>query len=255
MTYTPRRKATVDWAYGVTTVPQRFDITLPKTLESLRRAGFDKPRLFIDGTDTERSQWPIQDYDKTVRDPATRGFGNWVLALWELYIRYPKAHRYALFQDDLITYRNLKEYLSRCEYPEEGYWNLYTVEQNEKLIPQQVKENKGWTLSNQMGRGAVALVFSREALTTLLKQDAIVKKPQDANKGYRSIDGAVINAFKPLGWKEYVHYPSLVQHTGTEFSTLNNTGKSFMLSPCFEGEHVDATEFLKCSQETGSSAP
>src|SRR5437870_5459108 len=107
------------WSYGVTTVPSRRSTLLPKTLQSLRAAGFGEPRLFIDGCKQDEAvgyscqfRLPI-----TARDPAVRPAGNWILSLWELYIREPVADRYAIFQDDLITYRNLRDYLEACKYP------------------------------------------------------------------------------------------------------------------------------------------
>ncbi len=223
------------WAYGVTTIPARFATYLPQTLESLALAGFDKPRLFVDGLENPRDadQWSLQ---VTTRWPAIRAYGNWVLSIWELYIRNSQADRFAIFQDDLITYRNLKQYLSQCPLPSESFFNLYTVPDNEKLA----NGRTGWYQSNQYGRGALAFVFSRLGVATLLQQEAFVTKVETSNP-HRNIDGRVIDSFKAVGWKEYVHNPSLVQHTGT-LSSLR-TGNALQPTT-FKGEDFDATKLL-----------
>lgn len=219
------------WAYGITTVPQRLRDTLPFTIKSLAASGFDCPRLFIDGAKSVRdySEWALPI---TCRWPGMKIYGNWILGMMELYIRDPGANRYAMFQDDLVCCLNLKQYLSLCPYPEMGYWNLYNVPQNEQLKPEGYG---GWYPSNQMGRGALALVFSRDALVTLFQQPHLIERARSVF-GWKSIDGTIIDSLKKIGWKEYVHKPSLVQHIG-KVSTLQNHMRA--ISNTFQGEDFD----------------
>lgn len=218
------------WAYGVTTVPARFEELLPRTLKSLSAAGFDSPRLFIDGIPHVVPEY-LNGYRKTFRDKV-RAFGNWVLAAWELYLHEPHAERFALFQDDFVAYKKLRDYLEQCEYPQQGYWNLYTFPQNEQ-------RKSGWYPSNQRGLGAVALVFNNETLRTLLAQRHFVDRPLDATRGHMFVDGGIIDSLSKVGWQEYVHGPSLVQHTGLKSSIGI---KIQPLSPSFLGEDFDASE-------------
>lgn len=227
----------MEWAYGVTTIPSRANNLLPRTLASLAGGGFPKPRLFIDGAGDTDLYRPL-GLETTTHYPNLRIFGNWILSLWELYIRNPAVHRYAIFQDDFVTYRNLRGYLERCKYPERGYWNLYTFPVNQKQIPQ---NRMGWHLSNQRGKGAVALVFSLEAVIALLSQPHIVGRPRNLVRGWRAVDGGVVTALRKAGWREYVHNPSLVQHTGAVSSVQN---KSHPLAPSFRGEGFDAMKLL-----------
>ncbi len=240
--HTPKKEEPTSamlWAYGVTTVPSRINDLLPRTLASLKEAGFPKPRLFVDG-ECDENDYHRFDLEVTTRCPTIRIFGNWVLTLWELYLREPLAERYAIFQDDFITYRNLRQYLEKCEYPETGYWNLYTFPKNQALAP---KGTTGWYLSNQLGKGAVALVLNRQAVVTVLGHPHIVTRPQSANKrSFKAVDGAVVTAFEKAKWKEYVHNPSLVQHIGDQ-STLGNHKHARAKS--FRGEQFDAMELLK----------
>ncbi len=201
------------WAYGVTTVPERRHDLLPQTLKSLARAGFDKPRLFVDGC-WNSLLYSGLDLPMTLHYPMILPFGNWHSALLELYLREPHADRYAIFQDDLLCVSNLKDYLERCRYPDgpenPGYWNLLTLRSNWKFV----KDSPGWHLSNQYGRGALGLVFSLPAVRILLTSPHMHDRVQDPKRGWRAIDGGVVDAIRKGGGFEYVHNPSLVQHTG-----------------------------------------
>lgn len=233
------------WSYGLTTVPQRRKDLLPATLASLRTAGFDKPRLFVDG-DPDPVSWSREfGLEVTCRHPKVRTYGNWVLSLAELYIREPGADRYAVFQDDFVTYPHLRTYLEKCSYPEKGYLNLYTFPSNQGRCPmvgQTGRQRVGWYESNQNGRGAVALVFSREAVQTLLIHQHMVERPTDAHRGWKAVDGAVVTAMRKAGWREWVHNPSLVQHTGAHSSMGN---KPHLLAESFRGEEFSAMRLVE----------
>lgn len=242
------------WTYGITTIPSRRCNLFLRTLESLRVAGFDRPRLFVDGCDDPKSWAGEFGLEVTARHPAVRTAGNWLLSMAELYFRDPSADRFALFQDDFVCVRNLREYLDRCKYPERGYWNLYTSHpRNEKLRTEH--GGTGWLKSDQMGQGALALVFSREAVMTLLSArhpngqgglvpySHLVERAQNPHRGWRAIDGGVVEALgRAAGWSEWVHSPSLVQHTGLR-SSMGNDNANFQ-AESFPGESQDALDFL-----------
>lgn len=223
----------ISWACGVTTVPERWSSgLLHNTLLSLAAGGFDNPQLFIDKSSGAFTK--------------IGAFGNWALGLWELYLRNPRANRYAMFQDDLVCYRRLREYLDACPYPKRGYWNLLTFRENERLVSDEVVDGTGWHESvdmanseGQTGRGAVALVFDRQAVTILLCQPGFVAHCQHSQRG---IDGAVVEAMNSAGYREYVHSPSLVQHVGNQ-STLSGKVHTARAGS-FRGEEYDATNLL-----------
>lgn len=163
------------WSYGVTTCTLRKENgLLTRTLTSLRLAGFDTPRIFADGVRAEDAMRWERDLglEVTSRYPTVFTQGNWSLALSELFIREPTADRYAIFQDDFVTYRGLRAYLDGCYYPDgsddprnawmwdgsipavdlvgnrpyrheyrvgrprpRGYLNLYTMPSNDVMIP------------------------------------------------------------------------------------------------------------------------
>jgi hypothetical protein len=237
------------WAYGVTTIQKRRSDLLPQTLASLKAAGFDKPRLFVDG-ETDGQSWQREfGLEITTHSPALKVHGNWILSLYELYLRAPDAERFALFQDDLLCCSNLRKYLDSCEYPDgpvnakqsPGYWNLYTAPSN-----QQLAKREGFYESNQCGKGALALVFSRQAVITLLSAEHMVQRPQDKERGWRAVDGGIVDSMRKAGWKEYVHNPSLVLHTGVVCSfdkRRASSGLDDKYPPYVWPDHYKATSF------------
>lgn len=224
----------ISWAYGITTVPERSQVLLPLTLKSLTQAGFPKPRLFVDAPSSQEGLAGVvalyRDWDLplTIRYPRIYPFANWALGLAELYAREPQATYYVMFQDDMITYSNLRQYLEHTlpSQPANSYFNLYTFRRNERVV-----ENRkvGWVESGltrethprhiQTGEGALALVFSREGVVTLLTHLKMVERPMHPRRGWRNVDGGVVNAMNAAGWRETIHNPSLVQHIG-DISTL-----------------------------------
>lgn len=247
------------WAYGVMTCSSRRDNLLQQTLQSLFSAGFNSPRLFVDGARNDEAAWWEQKFNlpTTVRYPAIKTAGNWVLSIYELYIRHPDAERYALFQDDLIAVNNLRRFLERSPYPDHGYWNLYTFPQNQVLAPGpgwfEGKEVAGHIYhgkQQQAGLGAVALVFSREALIVLLTAQHLSERPSDVSPAFRrpgylagqvKIDGGIVESMNKAGWREWVHNPSLVQHTG--YPSSINSG-NHPQAESFPGENFDALTLL-----------
>jgi len=255
------------WACGMTTVWQRRNDLLPQTLASIKAAGFPEPRLFVDGFGAQPSHAKLSEVaawyegkfpspELTIRQPALRTFGNWLLALWEMYVRAPGSERWVIFQDDVAVCSNLRAYMDHCDLPERGYWNLYTAPSSEIVVPRDINGQKrmGWYQSamlsgvasdgrgEQLGRGALALVFGLEAVTTLLSSyQHIVERPQDCDKGLRNVDGAVVQAMNKAGWREWVHWPSLVQHVGLVSSMGTNPQKQ---SESFPGEEFDALKLV-----------
>lgn len=230
------------WAYGITTVSDRANDLLPRTLTSLKRAGFDWPHIFMDGS----NEVPIVCSGMNIshRVPRIRTYGNWILGMWELFLRVPDADRYAMFQDDMVTYKNLRDYLERLEYRPRCYWNLYSMAHNSDLA----KGNTGFHLSNQRGHGAVALVFDRDAVKAVLASQHSVDRVENTKvlktgwqKGQESVDGAVISALQKAGYVELTHNPTLVEHIGVK-STMGHG--AYPRADSFRGEDFDALSLI-----------
>lgn len=227
----------IQWCVGVTTVLSRRETTLPKTLQCLEKGGFRDVTLFVDGC----SNYDVEKYlgySSVFRGKSAGVAGNWILAMTEMYIRNPTAHRYAIFQDDGLCYRNLKQYLNECQYPEDGYWNLYSFPENEKVLEKN-GISKGWGLSNQKGKSALGLVFSRSMVVELLSNKKFVERHQDVQRGKVSIDGGILNAMQSMGYQEYCHFPTLMMHIGT-ISTLNHP--QYPVPTSWKGEDFNALD-------------
>lgn len=244
------------WEYGITTVDTRQTTTLPITVESLAKAGFDKPRLFVDGSNALASYAVQFRLPVTVRgNDNIRTFGNWYLAAVELYMRNPNADRYSLFQDDIIGCKGLREYLEHTSYPNgkdarpKGYLNLITYPQNEGLSkvngPLPGPEESGWYPSNQMGKGAQGLVFDNASMVTLLTSDYMVNRVKDVRRGHQGLDGGIVTAMKRMGYIEYVHTPSLIRHIGEETSMGPDHPKTQPVDKSFKGEQWNAMSLVR----------
>jgi hypothetical protein len=237
----------MNWACGVTTVPERLNI-LPKTLKSLEEAGFSDPWLFVDGAygvpDPYRD---LASQRVSTRWPKIRVLGNWYLGLVELMVRNPLADVYAMFQDDLLACRNVRQHVDAYFLKPRPltYLNLYSTGPNER------HKDPGWyegcllhpnsTSRLQKGIGALGLVLPRLAVIDLLSSVDWVQKPLAAScLSWKNVDGGVVNALNRKGWREMVHAPSLLQHIGSE-STLGNPGSTSVSWP---GESFDALEKL-----------
>jgi len=217
---------------GITTVPKRInDELLNRTIESLSNGGFKCDVVFVDGNGETGLLKNISPSIHVVQRQAKIGaFGNFILAAWELLLRFPKADRYAIFQDDLVCVQNMRQYLETCELGKNEYWNLYT-------FPHNVRPTNGWHRSDQMGKGAVGLVFSNRSLRMMLAAEHMTNRPRGRKNDDRSIDGAVVTSMRKANGVELVHTPSLLQHTG-EVSAIGNSVQQ--KANTFPGEDFDA---------------
>lgn len=225
----------IKWAYGVTTHYHRLHSYLPTTLESLSEGGFDKPWLFIDDCPFEKySEYHrFQAAGYTYHSPVIKAVGNWILGMYELMIRIPNARYYAMFQDDILVVKELRQYLEKSGMIDGCYYNLYTFPENQQIADK--KGSMGWFETNQWGRSATGLVFTQSTLARLLSTESIVNKVLSVNKPWKNLDGAIVNAMSKHGYKEYCHNPSLIQHIGDK-SVIGN--KRFPKSKSFSGEKI-----------------
>jgi hypothetical protein len=129
-------------------------------------------------------------------------------------------------------------YLER-PIPANHYLNLYTFPENEDHKPH--PDYVGWYKSNQLGRGAVGLVFDRTTIWRLLGSKLPLSHRMYHQAGHKCVDGAIINAMREAGCTELVHSPSLLQHTGGISSSGNPEHPQ---GAGFRGETFDAMQFV-----------
>lgn len=214
------------WSVGLTTVSERKDTTLPRTLASLKAAGWSEVRLFVDGC----SQGTVFQEPVTFRWPRIGAWANWHLGLLELHLREPNADAYMMVQDDVVFSKNVRQLLDKTlerRLVTKHWHNLYTVDQNEQVINGQSLGTwheaallMGQGASNrQVNKGALALVFSNQAVEELLSHPSVVNKCR-SGRPKTNIDGTVGTALNALGHREMIHNPSLVDHIGGDCSII-----------------------------------
>jgi hypothetical protein len=198
------------WAVGVTTAPRQVP-TLVETLASLASAGWDRPRLFVDGPVAIPEEFA--GLPRTSRDPLMGAWPNYYLSLAELLMREPRADAYLLVQDDVrfATELPIRDYLERILWPgdQAGIVSIFCCRAYTQPRP-------GWYRFNGVWRwGALAFVFSRDAAQHFLADIDVVQHRWSRDKeGLAGIDGCIGR------WASYrkvpVYYPtpSLIQHIG-----------------------------------------
>lgn len=280
----------IRWTVGLTTTPERKDDLLPRTLRSLEAAGFPEPRLFVDGEPDaledycghERAcRWPriraFGNWFLAAHELWIRASAKWKCpqcpqgsivqnACDNGDCRHHVEDRYLLTQDDIVWCRNVRSWLDAMPWPkpptgDEGtYLNLYTFSSNEHVI--HGKQPGTWHEAAfvhgpedpkrlQTGRGAVALCFDQAGMRRLLQAPTMIEKPRDPARGHLTIDGAVVTAMNAAGFREMVHCPSLVRHTGTDFSVIKSQEKGqrcefpWPADKSFPGENKNALDWLE----------
>lgn len=215
-----RPRSVNHWAVGVTTAPRRQP-TLEQTLASLKRAGWECPRLFAEPdveVPAEYSHLPV-----TRREGTLGAFPNWFLAISELVMRHPHAEAYFLCQDDVLFSEGLRAYLERTLWPASrvgvvsAYCPSHYCEEKEgegRTTGFRV-EDHGWN-----SWGALAYVFSNPSARAMICDPAAVNhRHHGPAEGARNIDSVVGSWCSRSGLPYYVHAPSLAQHIG-ETSTI-----------------------------------
>jgi hypothetical protein len=199
-----------NWAVGVTTAPRR-QATLEWTLDSLYRAGWGTPRLFVDSATAIADRFahlPV-----TLREPAVGAWPNFYLGLAELLMREPEADAYLMVQDDVIFYdcEDLRAYLERSLWPAEpiGAVSLYCPTIYTQPEPGWHRHQGEWVY------GALAFLFPRESAQRLIADLRVLEHRWSRWNGGKANIDVVIGRWA-VRHKRPVYYPtpSLVQHIG-----------------------------------------
>ncbi len=198
------------WAVGVTTAPRR-QTTLEWCLDSLARAGWERPRLFVDCAVTIPTRF--SDLPVTFRQSKLGAWPNYYLALMELLMRDPEADAFLLVQDDVIFYdrQNLREHLEGVLWPADpiGLVSLYCSQASTRPKP-------GWhRIKGKLFPGALAFVFSRELAKRFVCDPLVLEHRWCHPKhGLANIDSVIGSWAIRQGVAIHYPTPSLAQHVG-----------------------------------------
>jgi hypothetical protein len=196
------------WASAIVAVDSREYTLLPQTRESLEAAGFSNFLLVMD------------------RGAVMGGLMNWWRAALLLWEENSTADRFVIFEDDCLAVPHLREYLERAPFDKPCYYNLFTTNLNERK-----DKTHGWYYPPYKGLGAVGLMFDQSAMRKLLSDEKI---PAHVSRGYRTKTDALIKRALSATHPEFVHYPSLLQHTGTVSTQGHNHGRMRTFDPHYD---------------------
>ncbi len=203
-----RGKRVTNWAVGVTTAPRK-QATLQSCVDCLVEAGWDSPRIFVDG-EVDLGSLPSH-LEVTRRDPQVGAWPSWYLALSELLMRQPKAEAFMIVQDDVVMFRHrkLRQYMEDFLWPEEGPCVVSLFCSRAYTSGQ-----AGWRrLDENLVWGGQALIFSREACLGLLSDPGVLGH-RLTESGFAGIDSVVGSWAGRHNVPVYVSTPSLAQHIG-----------------------------------------
>jgi hypothetical protein len=205
-----------NWAVGVTTAPRRQP-TLQWCLDSLHRAGWQKPHLFSDGMAELPDE--AKDCPRTIRGRPIGAWPNYYLALAELVLHHPQADAYLLLQDDVYLYdhENLREYLDGVLWPgaRPSLVSLYSTEVNSAVDCGWHSDRYPWVC------GALAFVFPAEIARSFLADHRVLNHRRHSSQGREGIDTVIGSWTAARGQAIWYPMPSLVQHLGNSSAIQN----------------------------------
>ena len=211
-----------NWAVGVTTAPRKQS-TLPGCVDCLIEAGWETPRIFVDG-EVDLGSLPAH-LEVTRRDPQIGAWPSWYLALTELLMRHPGAEAFMIVQDDVVLFRHpkLRAYIEAFLWPEEGPCVVSLF-----CSRAYATEEAGWSrLDENLVWGGQALLFSREACLGLLS-DPWVLRHRLTKSGFAGIDSVVGRWAARHDVPVYVSTPSLAQHIGQVSAIWPSTTQAYI---------------------------
>jgi hypothetical protein len=198
------------WAIGVTTAP-RIQPVLATCLDSLGRAGWKRPHLFIDSAVNVPA--PHDRLPCTFRDERVGAWANYYLSLAELLHCHPQADAYMVVQDDALFYdcESLAAYLETVFWPGKSACmvSLYCSKADTAATP-------GWHSNDRlMQSGPLALAFPRELASAFLTDREVFEHRWQRDELAATSIGDVISlwAYK-RSIPVWLPTPSLVQHVG-----------------------------------------
>jgi hypothetical protein len=187
-------------------------------LDSLIRAGWREPRLFVDASTTiadRHGELPV-----TIHEPKLGPLPNYYLALAELLMREPDAEALMLVQDDVIfdDRHDLRAYLEETLWPAEpiAAVSLYCSRAYTRPLA-------GWhTLGTRWVWGALAFIFPRESAQQLVTDPLVFDHRSDPADGLVCIDILIGRWAERRQLPIYFPSPSLAQHIGNESAIWSN---------------------------------
>lgn len=207
-----------NWAVGITTAPRRTS-TIQQTLDSVALAGWENPRLFLDGTVHVPQRY--QHLPISWRSESIGAWPSWYMALTELLLHLPDADAYVMLQDDVVMHdrENLREYLQRALWPGERPGIV-------SLFYNGAKAQFGWhRIRNDWPCSAQGLVLSPDVARSLICDQKLNRICLSASYGnHVPIPEVLADWVYRTGTEAWYTTPSVTQHIGNTSTIWMNAG-------------------------------
>ena len=222
------------WAVGITTAPRRRP-TLEACLDGVVRAGWEAPRLFLDGTSRVPPRYA--HLPMTWREDGVGAWPSWYLALAELVLQQPDADAYLMLQDDVVLHdrESLRGYLERVLWPGDrpGLVSLFYTGPD---------TTPGWHRDEAWHWGAQGFVLSPALARALLADPGAMQALLNSSADHHIPIPSVLYAWaRRHRIDTWYATPSLSQHIGNASAIWENAAlTSGRRAPWFSGDLEDA---------------
>lgn len=214
----PKYRQIAKWAVGVITAPRKHQ-TLVKTIKAIERAGWDNGVIFAEpgSCNDVKGNWAyVNRYKKTGI------FGNWMLGLYELFIRNIDADAFLMIQDDIVIAPDTRNYLDNALWFTESphlvsLFTLKAIDDNPEC---------GWRSTTIYHGGPTAIVMSHETVQEIisslipLRYYGIQKQ-----KGTSFDDLGIFALMAHKQWPVFYPKPSIGDHIGHQSTHCQQAAK------------------------------
>lgn len=195
------------WAVGITTSARKHP-TIVKTIKALEHAGWDTGMIFAEpGSYIDcGSNW-----DYVYRSKQTGIFGNWILGLYELFIRNINADAFFMTQDDIVMSPNSRKYL------EDALWFTDQPHLVSLFGPNAIDQDPsvGWRETSIYNGGPNAIIMSHETVQEILSSLTPLRYYGVQHQKKVSFDDlGIFKLMSEKNWSVFYPKPSIGDHIG-----------------------------------------
>lgn len=206
------------WAVGVTTSPRKHP-TIVKTIKAMEKAGWDNGTIFAEPGSYINCG---ENWDYVHRCKKTGIFGNWMLGLYELFIRNIDADAFFIIQDDIIVAPGSKSYL------EEALWFTDQPHLVSLFGPNAIDkdESNGWRKIAKYSGGPNSIIMSHETVQEILSSIIPLRYYGIQHQKKTSFDDLGIFALMSQNnWPVFYPKPSIGDHIGHQSTHCKQSTK------------------------------
>lgn len=206
------------WAVGITT-SRRKHPTIVKTVKALENAGwaagtiFAEPESFVDCG---------ENWNYVHRSLKTGIFGNWMLGLYELFIRNIDADAFFMIQDDIVIAPNTRKYL------ENSLWFSDEPHLISLFGPNAIDKDpsNGWRKTSKYSGGPNSIIMSHETVQEILSSLTPLRYYGVQHQKNTSFDDlGIFSLVSEKNWSVFYPKPSIGDHIGHQSTHCQQSTK------------------------------